>query len=120
MKLNDYFERIRIINLAHRDDRRTEMGEQLARVGLSWDARGVERLDAVRPDNAEGFPSIGARGCFMSHLGALRESCELRNVLILEDDLNFAQSIDHLLAPALSALPPRWGVFYGGCKVDLA
>ncbi|MDB5809251.1 MAG: hypothetical protein JWN94_1373 [Betaproteobacteria bacterium] len=119
MKLNDHFERIRIINLAQRKDRRTEMAEQLARVGLSWDARGVERFDAVRPTDTAGFPSIGARGCFMSHLGILRASSEARNVLILEDDLNFALSIGGLMEPALKALPPGWGIFYGGGKAEL-
>jgi hypothetical protein len=41
-------------------------------------------------------------------------------VLILEDDVNFAPSIDDLLEPALTALPPSWGIFYGGCRADLA
>lgn len=120
MTLTDRFERVRVINLEHRADRRAEMSEQLARIGLSWDANGVARFPAVRPTEPGGFPSIGARGCFMSHLGVLRESTGARSVLVFEDDLDFVPAIDQALPAALDALPPSWGIFYGGCKVDLA
>lgn len=112
------FESIRVINLAHRTDRRAEMGEQLARVGLALDSPNVSLFAAVRPQDAGGFESIGAHGCFMSHLGILREAAGSRNVLIFEDDLDFADEIADALSPVLGSLPSTWGVFYGGCVTD--
>lgn len=112
------FERICVINLPHRVDRRTEIAEQLTFVGLSFDSPSVELFSAVRPADAGGFESIGARGCFMSHLEILRQSRSLRNVLILEDDLDFIPGIRAAIGPALEALPGDWGMFYGGCVTD--
>lgn len=46
----------------------------------------------MSPKEAEKFPTIGTRGCFMSHLGVLRDAIQagLEGILILEDDVNFA------------------------------
>ena len=49
----------------------------------------------------------------------LREARSLSNVLILEDDLDFVPGVTRLLRPVLEALPANWGIFYGGCVVDL-
>ncbi len=113
------FETIRVINLAHRTDRRAEITEQLKLVGLSFASSNVSLFDAVRPLDAEGFDSIGARGCFMSHLGVLREAKSFRNVLVLEDDLDFIPDIAARSRTALEALPADWGIFYGGCVTDV-
>lgn len=89
MPLMDYFDRCYIINLAERADRRREMERELAKVGMTLQSGKVDFFQAVRPESAGPFPSIGSRGCFMSHLGILREAkaLGLRNVLVLEDDL---------------------------------
>lgn len=91
MRLLDHFERIYIVNLPERADRRREMDRELARVGLRVDGRRVRFFRAVRPDQAGDFPSRGARGCFMSHLAIVDEAIRdgLGNVLVLEDDLAF-------------------------------
>lgn len=115
------FEAIRIINLAHRADRRAEIAEQLERVGLGFASSNVSLFDAYRPHDAGGFDSIGARGCFMSHLGVLREAKSCRNLLVLEDDLDFVPhtNIAARIRTALEALPEDWGIFYGGCVTDV-
>ena len=111
--LIDTFDHIRIINLAHRADRREEMAEQLRSVGLSFKLT-VSLFPAVRPVDRSEFESIGAHGCFMSHLGVLRESIGKSGVLILEDDANFAAEFHNRVGPAVAALPSGWGIFYGG------
>jgi glycosyl transferase, family 25 len=111
------FHRISVINLAHRTDRRAQMAEQLALVGLGLDSPNVRLFEAVRPDDAGGFESIGARGCFMSHLGVLQQAVGLGNVLILEDDLDFVAGVRALTVDALTALPADWDVFYGGVSI---
>jgi glycosyl transferase family 25 len=111
------FERIYIINLASRTDRRAEMAEQLERVGLAIDSPQVRVFPAVRPLDAGAFTSVGAHGCFMSHLGVLRDAyaAGLERILILEDDLNFAPDF-MARAPQLMAQlgASDWAIFYGG------
>src|ERR1700759_1624099 len=96
------FDAIYINNLASRPDRRAQMRSQLRRVGLDPDAPPVTFFDAVRPDTAAGFPTLGARGCFLSHLGVLRDAHAAghRRILVLEDDLNFADDFARRFASA--------------------
>jgi glycosyl transferase, family 25 len=113
----EYFERIWIINLASRPDRRREMALQLQRIGLSIESASIQLFPAVRPADRGGFPSLGARGCFMSHLNVLREAASqgLQRILILEDDLNFAEDFSIRAVGLLEDLAARpWSVFYGG------
>ena len=108
MTVFKHFDRIRIINLASRTDRRREMARELDRVGLKNDPR-VSYFAAVRPNDAGKFTSIGARGCYESQKQILREAAEAnQSVLILEDDCEFipgAQDYD---------LSAGWDIFYGG------
>lgn len=116
----DYFDKIFIINLPFRADRRLEMAQQLKSIGLSFDSPNVELFAAVRPENAGGFPSIGARGCFMSHLGILRNArlAGYNRILILEDDLDFVPDFNLRIDDTLSKLKQQtWSIFYGGYKL---
>ena len=61
-----------IINLPERIDRKREMQKQLANVG--W---GADFFSAIRPTHPDGFESVGARGCFLSHLAVLRRTIHL-------------------------------------------
>ena len=45
-----------------------EILEQLIKIGLNFESPNVELFSAIRPDSQDGFTSIGAKGCFMSHL----------------------------------------------------
>ncbi len=108
MKVFDHFDRIRVINLAYRSDRRREMDRELAAVGLAGDPR-VAYFEAIRPDEAMDFTCVGAHGCFASHQRLLREAVAAgESILILEDDCSFAAgAADRYLAPG-------WDIFYGG------
>lgn len=87
-----YFEAIYVINLPSRRDRREQMCEQFRKVGIDPGAAPVVFFDAIRPEDAGGFPTIGTRGCFLSHLGVLRaaQAAGHERILVLEDDLNFS------------------------------
>lgn len=89
MKFIDYFEHIYIINLPYRQDRRRMITRQLEAAGMPITLKKVEIFPAIRPDHAEGFPNIGARGAFLSHLTILKQAQQqhFSNVLILEDDV---------------------------------
>jgi hypothetical protein len=75
----DRIEKIVYINLDHRTDRRSEMEEELAAMGLSG-----ERFSAI-------LAKPGWIGCFQSHLKVLElaKQSGWKNVLILEDDFQF-------------------------------
>ena len=120
MKLLDRFERIRVVNLPSRADRREEMAAQMARVGVALGTDQARFFPAIRPEEAGGFPTIGARGCFLSHLQVLRDASGSASILVLEDDVDFIADIANALPGALEQLPESWGIFYGGGKSDLA
>lgn len=117
MHVLGYFQQIYVINLTHRDDRRREMAEQLSEIGLNYQSAGVQLFRAVRPESPDEFPSIGARGCFLSHLRVLRDASnrQFERVLIFEDDLNFVSDFSVRIGTVVAALERQdWSVFYGG------
>jgi glycosyl transferase family 25 len=101
-----------VINLPHRADRRRQMLKELSRV--RWEA---EFFPAVRPDDAGGFPSIGARGCFLSHMNVLKRArtAGVERLVILEDDLNFTDGFAEGWKAAIAELEAHeWSIFYPG------
>ena len=80
--LSNYFERVVIINLPERTDRRRRMERQLEAAGIDPQRPPVEFFAGIRPAEAGGWPSIGSRGGFLSHDTVLRQAKErgLRNI----------------------------------------
>lgn len=108
------FEQVRIINLADRPDRRREIIAELERIGGL--APNVSFYEAHRPESAGGFPSLGARGCFESHLDVLRTARDdqAKSLLILEDDVDFTRDGPGRLNKLVTDLfDRRWDFFYG-------
>ena len=102
------FDRIRIINLPSRPDRRREMEEELRRIGLGDDPR-VRFVDGVLVDDFAPFRARGEKGVFLAQLNILRDAAEAgESVLILEDDVDFT--------PAARGfeLPDGIDIAYGG------
>ncbi|WP_339693405.1 hypothetical protein [uncultured Parasphingorhabdus sp.] len=108
MRVFDNFDRIRIINLPNRSDRRREMDRELANMGLLGDPR-IDYFAAIRPNDAGPFTSIGARGVYESQKQLLREAAESgQSLLILEDDCDFIPGAEAY------QVPEDCGIFYGG------
>lgn len=96
----DAFQRIRIINLPERRDRRREMLHELGRIGLDGDPR-IAFVPAEKPCSSMPFRSNGEHGCFLSHLKIIRDAAEAgESVLILEDDCDFTSEMRKPLAEA--------------------
>lgn len=89
--LLNFFDKSYIINLPERLDRREKMKQELKMLGLFESSEQVVFFPAVRPTDKGEFPSIGSKGCFLSHLAVLKEAKNqnLNNLLIMEDDLSF-------------------------------
>ena len=119
MGIAELFDRIYNVNLPERTDRRREMEDQLVKVGLGGHPR-VMFFPAIRPNAAGEFPSIGARGCFSSHLAILQDAAQqgLQRILILEDDLDFSRDFNARIGALCARLQQSdWGVFYGGYEL---
>jgi hypothetical protein len=92
------------------------MSRELSRIG--WRA---EFFPAIRPPEPAGFSSIGARGCFLSHLAVLKQAAQggIERLTILEDDLGFSGDFLRRWPVALEALQAReWALFYPGHILD--
>lgn len=110
------FEWMKIVNLPHRVDRRNEFTKQLRNIGIDHSRDGVAFFEAIRPQTEGDFPSIGAYGCFLSHLAILKDARErdLETILICEDDLNFSADFGQRIEQTLSMLVMEdWSIFYG-------
>ena len=117
MNLCEYFPTTRIVNLSERRDRRREITRELANFGIRPGSDGVEFFDAVRPEDAGEFPSVGVRGCFLSHLDILREamSSKLESVLIMEDDLSISPLLPQVQDELIRTLESEeWDIAYFG------
>lgn len=115
MHFIDLFDRVEIINLVSRKDRKNQVLEQLGRIGCSVDGERIRLFEAVQPANKGEFPSIGARGCFESHLDILRRANVdgVDKLLIIEDDLNFSDEIEEISPDFYTLLTDKnWDFVY--------
>jgi glycosyl transferase family 25 len=103
------FERIYVVNLLDRTDRRKETEIELSKVG----AFGAEFFPAIRPTDAGKFRSIGEYGCFLSHLTLLKECIGRKSVLVMEDDVRFSTDFA-ARSKVADELPDDWDIFYAG------
>ncbi len=119
--LGDLFDQIYIINLPERTDRKNEISVQLEKVGLSFSDPLLHLFPAVRPESKGAFPSIGARGCFMSHLGVLEHATTAHHnsILILEDDVDWTPAAVASGSVLLTTLQrTNWTYLHGGLGKD--
>jgi len=93
LDIKDYFGRIYVIHLPERIDRYVALKRELAHLGIDLQGNRVRIPHAPRPDDANGFPSRGVYGNFLSHLSILKEALAdgLETVLVLEDDAIFSR-----------------------------
>ena len=117
----DFFDRVSIINLPSRPDRLRALRGELRRVGYDVDNPKVTIPFAPEPTDANGFPSRGVYGNFLSHLGILESAYQdgLKNVLVLEDDAIFSARFRKCsLVETLSSEP--WDFCFIGHALKLA
>lgn len=116
MKLDQYFDRIFVINLKRRPDRLEKFFKGIAPyVTTSWHIEVVEAVDGhkERPDLQS---DAGKWGCAMSHkrVHELIMANDHKKVLILEDDCEFFDGFEEKFTSALEDLPSNWDMFYLG------
>lgn len=123
MQMTDFFDRTYVINLPDRVDRRKMMVQELTNAGMPLAPNKVEIFPGIRPTTLEGFPSLGVRGCFLSHVSILQtaKADRLSNVLIMEDDLTISDSFKSKQAALVRQLQETdWGfVYFGHIEEDV-
>jgi len=122
MNIIEHFDSVRIINVALRKDRRTETVSEFRHHGFQINTDKVRFFDAITPKEKDGFPSSGARGCFLSHLGMLEEAnrANSKNVLVLEDDIQFSKDISQYGNLAIDKLRSMdWDIVYFGHVIEV-
>jgi GR25 family glycosyltransferase involved in LPS biosynthesis len=105
MRINDYFDKVVVINLDKRTDRLEKISKQLDELGITF-----ERFSAI-DGKAEGIDPITAGT--MSHQKVLEENVEKR-ILILEDDAQFVDDFNEKFNEVIQYLPGDTDIFYLG------
>ena len=124
--LTDLFDRVYVINCAHRPDRLEETKKHFEETKMA-DNDKVHYYPAIIGDwttcPADWRSGRGAWGCLRSHQRILedvlhtrddREALTLNNVLILEDDIIFKDNALQKLNEFMEVVPDDWGQIYLG------
>lgn len=124
--LTDWFDRVYVINCAHRRDRLEETKKHLEETRMA-DNDKVHYYPAIIGDwttcPADWGSGRGAWGCLRSHQRILedviharddRHIMSLDNVLILEDDVIFKDDSLEKLNEFMEVVPDDWGQIYLG------
>jgi glycosyl transferase, family 25 len=120
--MREYFDKVQVINLRFRADRRKEMTRELERHGMPPEPGKVEFFEAVRKETAEGFPTAGLHGCFLSHLGVLKRAKAdgLSRVLVFEDDCQLTRRLGAYQGSIVEELRGQpWDLVYFGHVLDV-
>lgn len=124
--LTDWFDRVFVINCAHRPDRLEETKKHFDETGMADNAK-VVYYPAIIGDwttcPADWNSGWGAWGCLRSHQRILedvlherdeRGHLRLQNILVLEDDVTFREGALEKLNTFMEVVPDDWGQIYLG------
>lgn len=108
MRLNDYFDRVVVINLDRRTDRLKAFESQTKDLGIDF-----VRYSAV---DAQAFGISPATACSRSHHKVLTDAAAdgVQRLLVLEDDADFKHNFNRNFARLVSVLPDDWQMLYLG------
>lgn len=104
MKVNEYFDKVVVINLDRRKDRLEKVDAQLQELGIAY-----ERFSAI---DAKALDIDPIQACKQSHIRVLEDS--VGKTLILEDDACFMEGFNERFAEFVELLPKDWHIFYLG------
>jgi GR25 family glycosyltransferase involved in LPS biosynthesis len=108
MKVNDYFDKVIVINLDRRTDRMEKLAPQLEKLDIQY-----KRFSAVDGKKLDIDPIVAG---LRSHLQVMKQIAGQR-VLILEDDALFVEDFNEKFEKVMQTLPEDWDIFYLGALV---
>lgn len=105
------FDRIDVVSLRERKDRRRDLTSALRAAGLT-DFSKLSFFDAYQISGSGMFRSVGSHGCYLSHIAILADAAmKKQSVLILQDDCEFRPGAGQYEVPECD-------VFYGSHAED--
>ena len=114
--INRFFDVVLVTNL----DKRTDRMESLI---IELDKFNIEASKTKTFNGHELFPELsrlmaGWKGTTLTHLNALKYAKQnnLKNILILEDDVRFSDKYMYLFDEIVKQLPDDWDMFYVGAN----
>jgi GR25 family glycosyltransferase involved in LPS biosynthesis len=108
MKVNDFFDKVIVINLDRRTDRMDKLAPQLEKLDIQY-----KRFSAVDGKKLDIDPIVAG---LQSHLQVMKQIAGQR-VLILEDDAQFVENFNEKFEKVMQTLPEDWDIFYLGALV---
>ena len=108
MRVNDFFDKVIVINLDRRTDRMEKLAPQLEKLDIQY-----ERFSAVDGKQLGIDPIVAG---LQSHLQIMKQIAGQR-VLILEDDALFVDDFNEKFEKVIQTLPEDWDIFYLGALV---
>jgi len=108
VRVNDFFDKVIVINLDRRTDRMEKLAPQLEKLDIQY-----ERFSAVDGKQLGIDPIVAG---LQSHLQIMKQIAGQR-VLILEDDALFVDDFNEKFEKVIQTLPEDWDIFYLGALV---
>jgi GR25 family glycosyltransferase involved in LPS biosynthesis len=108
MKINEFFDKVVVINLDRRTDRMEKLDLQLKELGIQY-----KRFSAVDAIKLNIDPIVAG---LRSHLQVIKDNIG-RRVLVLEDDAYFVDNFNEKFEKVMQTLPEDWDIFYLGALV---
>ena len=105
MRVNEYFDKVVVINLDRRPDRMEILGKQLDELEIQY-----ERFSAIDSKERGISPVLAGK---LSHVEVLKGQ-NGQKVLILEDDAHFVDGFTERFSRVTETLPWNWDIFYLG------
>jgi GR25 family glycosyltransferase involved in LPS biosynthesis len=108
MKVNEFFDKVVVINLDRRTDRMEQLVPQLEELEIQY-----ERHSAVDAKELGISPIIAGT---MSHVEVWKKY-KGQKVLVLEDDALFVDNFNEKFEEVMQTLPQDWDIFYLGALI---
>jgi len=118
--MNDYFDHIYCINLDKRTDRWEDCVKQFKKHNLN-----VERFSAIDGNTIKNTTTLmpGEYGILSTHIELIKDAKNkgYKNILILEDDVEFIDNLNEYFSLFKGQIPDDWVMLYlsgnhvGGC-----
>lgn len=105
MRVNEFFDKVVVINLDRRTDRMERIDTQLKELGIEY-----ERFSAVDGKKLGINPIFAGT---MSHVEVLKNNRDSR-ILVLEDDAQFVDNFNEKFEEVMQTLPNDSDIFYLG------
>jgi len=115
--INNFFEKVYLINLKSRPDRLKISTEILNRYNIKFEIfEAIEGNPGIITESEVLNKKPGAMGCLLSHLEIIKlaKANKYKNILIFEDDVELIDNFNIEFNDSIKELPNEWDMIYLG------